>query len=131
MNVTLAIRNPVQYESDPATGLKTKYRVHGLDQSFTHVSTNSDNPFDVMRDLRNVWPHCSDEPPAGLDCPTDPVLEDLLRKDMGCGPIPEDWEYVSNGNHVLVPLADNVAIGVITDVTDVPADEPAPDGGQA
>jgi hypothetical protein len=130
MNVTLAIRNPVQYESDPATGFKTKYRVQGLDQSFTHVHLASESVFDMLRDLKALWAQCSDEAPAGLDCP-DPELESLFRREFNCGAIPEDWDVAYSGPKILVPVADGLSIGVVAETAEPEAAPEPPEGAPA
>lgn len=108
MAVTVALGNvaPVDYLTDPETGLKTKYTYPGLRHTVTEVTLQPDDLFSQMRDLLNVWAQMSDAPPSWITCPDSPMLESVLRENFkakqaeGWTGVPaEDWAFDIDPEH--------------------------------
>lgn len=109
-DIALGNISPISMITDPATGLRTKYRVDHIMQTttFMHVPPDRDL-FGVLRDVSNMWANESDSPPAWVDCTEDPELQSILCKHFSCGPRPEDWENVMVGDvPSLTPIADGL-----------------------
>lgn len=127
MAVTVALGNvaPVDYLTNPETGLKTKYTYPGLRATVTNVTPQSDGAIDQARDVLNCWAQMSDEPPSWVSCPESPLLEAMLI-DHFKSKQPEGW--TGEAGEVVFDIADDhdAVLGRVEVATglDVPASAP-------
>lgn len=82
--------------SDPETGVRTRYLSTNIDQSTTMMNIPSENLYEQMRDVINLWHHESNSDPAWIEGDDDDLIS-ALRKHFHCGARPDDWENSVTG----------------------------------
>jgi hypothetical protein len=95
--------------TDPATGVRTKYRANHVDQTITTINLPMGRDLlTALQEINAVWAAESDAPPAWVSCSDDPDLEALLKRHFSCGDRPDDYEIVITGPSLLVPMEEGV-----------------------